>query len=52
MLVSCLVYSSTRKTEATSFSELSVNFQQTTPRCIPEDISLPRHRCENLKSSS
>jgi hypothetical protein len=49
-LVSCLAYSSTLKTEATSCSETSVDFQRTTWCHIPEDITLHNHRCENLKS--
>jgi hypothetical protein len=31
-------------------SETSVDFQQTTRRCIPEDRTLHNHRCKNLKS--
>jgi hypothetical protein len=30
--------------------ELSVDFQQTTRRYIPEDSTFHNHRCENLKS--
>jgi hypothetical protein len=36
LLVSCLPYSSTLKTEATCSSEMLVAFQQTTWRNIPE----------------
>jgi hypothetical protein len=38
------------KTEATCFSEMSVDFKRTTRRYIPEDRNLHNHRCENLKS--
>jgi hypothetical protein len=31
-------------------AETSVDFQRTTRRYIPEDGTLPNHRCENLKS--
>jgi hypothetical protein len=31
-------------------SETEVEFQWTTRRYIPEDSTLPNHRCENLKS--
>jgi hypothetical protein len=40
MLVSCLVYFSTLKMEATCFSGKSVHFQWTTRRYIPEDKTL------------
>jgi hypothetical protein len=33
-------------------SETSVNFQRTTRRYIPEDITLHAHLCENLNSYS
>jgi hypothetical protein len=36
-LVSCLSYYSTMKVEATYSSEMSVNFERTTRRYIPED---------------
>jgi hypothetical protein len=36
--------------EAIYFSETSVNTQRTTWRYIPEDDTLHKHRCENLKS--
>jgi hypothetical protein len=39
-LVSCLVYSSTLKMEATYSSKTSVDFQRTTRRYIPEDRTL------------
>jgi hypothetical protein len=48
-LVSCLVYSSTLKMEATCSSETSVDLQWTTRRYIPEDRTLYNHRCESLK---
>jgi hypothetical protein len=51
-LVSCLACSSTLKMEVTCFSEMSVDFQRTTRRYIPEDRILYNHRCENLKSYS
>jgi hypothetical protein len=35
--------------EAICSSETSVDFQRTTQRYIPEDITLHNHRCENLK---
>jgi hypothetical protein len=40
MLISCLAYSSTLKMEVTCSSEMSVEFQQTTGRYIPEDRNL------------
>jgi hypothetical protein len=39
-LVYCLAYSSTLKMEATFSSEMSVDFQRTIPRYIPEDRTL------------
>jgi hypothetical protein len=50
MLVCCLDYSSTLKTEATCSSETSVDFQWTKRRYIPDDTSLHNNRCENLKA--
>jgi hypothetical protein len=50
MLVSCLTYSSTLKMETKCSSEMSVEYQRTTQRYIPEDITLHNHRCENLNS--
>jgi hypothetical protein len=50
ILVSCLSYSSTQKLGATSFSETSVDLQQTTRHYISEDITLPNHRCQTLRS--
>jgi hypothetical protein len=50
MPVSCLAYASILKMEAICFSETSVDFQQTTRRCIPKDITLHNDRCENLSS--
>jgi hypothetical protein len=49
-LVSCSAYSSTLKMEATCSSEMSVSFQRTTWRYIPEDRILHNHQCENLRS--
>jgi hypothetical protein len=40
MLVSCLTYSSTLKTEALYSSETLVNIQLGTRRCISENITL------------
>jgi hypothetical protein len=42
--------SSALKTEAICSSEMSVDFQWTTRRYIPEDGTLHNHRCENLES--
>jgi hypothetical protein len=50
VLVSCLFYFATLKTDATCSSETSVDFQRTTWRSTPEDISLYDHRSENLRS--
>jgi hypothetical protein len=36
--------------EAIFSSETSVDFQRTTRRYIPEDVTLHNHRCENRKS--
>jgi hypothetical protein len=36
--------------DAICSSETSVGFQRTTRRYIPEDNTLHKHRCENLKS--
>jgi hypothetical protein len=52
MLVSCLVYSSKLKMEATCSSETSVDFQRVTRCYIPEDRSFHNHYCENFKSCS
>jgi hypothetical protein len=49
-LVSCSAYYSTLKMEVACSSEMSVEFQLTTRRYIPEDRTLHNHRCENLKS--
>jgi hypothetical protein len=43
-------HSSTLKMEEKYSSEMSVDFQRTSRRCIPEDKTLHNHRCENLKS--
>jgi hypothetical protein len=48
-LVSWVAYFSTLKMEAKCSSEISVDFQRTTDRHIPEDGTLHNHRCENLK---
>jgi hypothetical protein len=47
--ISCLAYSSILKMEVTCSSEISVDFQRTTWRCIPEDRTFHKHR-DNLKS--
>jgi hypothetical protein len=49
-LVSCFVYSSTLKLEATCSSEMSSEFQQTTWHYIPEDRIVHNCCCKNLKS--
>jgi hypothetical protein len=36
--------------EVICFSETSVDTERTTRRYIPEDATLHKHRCENLKS--
>jgi hypothetical protein len=36
--------------EPTCSYEISVGFQRTTQRYIPEDRTLQNHRCENLRS--
>jgi hypothetical protein len=48
-LVSCSAYSSILKMEAISSTEMSVDFQRTARRYIPEDSTLRNKRCENLK---
>jgi hypothetical protein len=50
MLISCLVYSSTLKIEASCSLETSFKFQRTLSHFIPECRSLHKHRCEYLKS--
>jgi hypothetical protein len=50
LVLSCLVHSSTLKTEAVCSSETSVDFYQTTWHYTPEDSTLHNHQCENLKS--
>jgi hypothetical protein len=50
MLVSYLAYSSILKLEAICSSETPIDFQWTTWRYIPEDISLHNHRRKTLKS--
>jgi hypothetical protein len=42
-------YYSAMKMEVTFFSEVSVDFQRTTRRYIPEDGALRNHRCKNLQ---
>jgi hypothetical protein len=49
-LVSCLVYSSVLKMEATYSSEKSFVFQHTKQRYISEGRTLYNQRCENFKS--
>lgn len=50
ILVSCFVYSSTLKKQATYSSEKSVGFQRTTLYYVPDNRALHDHCCENLKS--
>jgi hypothetical protein len=50
MLVYWLVYSSALEMEEICFSETSVDIQETTKRCIPEDRNLHNHRSDNLRS--
>jgi hypothetical protein len=50
MLVYCLVYYSALKRDMTCSSETSVDFQRNARRYIPEDRSLHKYCCENLKS--
>jgi hypothetical protein len=38
------------KMAATFSSRTSVDFQQTTWRYVPEDLTLPNYLCENLSS--
>jgi hypothetical protein len=45
-----LAYYSTLKMEAICSSETSVDSQWTIWRYIPEDGTIHKHRCENLKS--
>jgi hypothetical protein len=51
LLVSCLACSSNLKMEAICSSAMSVDFHRTTPHYIPEDITIHRHRCVNLKTN-
>jgi hypothetical protein len=44
----CLAYSSVLKMDATYSSEMSVDFQRNTRRCIPENRTLHNHCCEDL----
>jgi hypothetical protein len=46
MLVSCLTYSSTLKTEETCLSETSVDFQRTTMHYVTKDRTLHKHLFE------
>jgi hypothetical protein len=48
-LVSYLAYLTTLKMEATCSSEISVDFQQTTRRYIPEARTLHNDLCENVR---
>jgi hypothetical protein len=48
--VSCSAYS-IMKLEAIYSSETSIDFERTTRRYIPEDMTLHNHRCENLQPS-
>jgi hypothetical protein len=53
MMVSCLAYCSTLKTEATCVSETSVAFRWTWWHYVTyvmQDRTLNKHHCENLKS--
>jgi hypothetical protein len=50
MMVSCLIYSSNLKMEATCSSVTSVDFHRTTWHYIPEDRTLDNHCWANLKS--
>jgi hypothetical protein len=50
MLDSCLPHPSKLKMQAIFFSETSVRFQRTTWRYVPEDRTLHKRLCENLKS--
>jgi hypothetical protein len=43
-------YSSIQNMETIYSSEMSVDFQRTTRRCISEDKTPHNHRCENLRS--
>jgi hypothetical protein len=49
-LVSCSAYPSTLKMEMTCSSKMSVDFQLTTWRYIPEDRTFRNYRYKNLKS--
>jgi hypothetical protein len=46
-LVSCLIYYSTLKMEATYSAETSADFQRTTLRYNPEDISLHKYSADS-----
>jgi hypothetical protein len=52
MMLSCMTYPSTIKTEATSFFEMSFEFQQSTQRYILEDGTLHINELINLIYSS
>jgi hypothetical protein len=52
MLVSCLDYFSTLKMDEICSPEMSVDFHRTVLYYIPEDRSLHRNHCENLKSET
>jgi hypothetical protein len=49
-MVSRSAYSAALKMETIYFSKMSIDFQRTTQRYVPEDSILYNHRCENLKS--
>jgi hypothetical protein len=49
ILVSCSAYSSTLKIEAIYSLETLVDFKQTIWCHIPEDSTIHKHHCENLK---
>jgi hypothetical protein len=49
ILVSCFIYSSILKIEATCSSKMSVEFQQNTRRYIPEDRTLHNEKCHSFR---
>jgi hypothetical protein len=49
-LVSCSAYSLTLNMEALCSSEMLIDFQMTTRRCIPEDRTVHNHCCEDIRS--
>jgi carbohydrate-selective porin OprB len=50
MLVSSLAYSQTLNMEATCSFETPADFQRTTRRYTPQDVTLHNRRCENRES--